>query len=89
MGNPHLLTPPELTLGEFHAETDEDEVKEVFSKYEREPGCGFVEIKVLPDLMTSLGANFDDVETKDALAALDDRSLGLVTLEVFLAYWIS
>ena len=82
-----MLTPPELGLGEFHAETDEDEVKEVFSKYEREPGCGFVEIRHVPDLMASLGADFNDVETKDALAALDDRKVGLVTFETFLSWW--
>ncbi|GMH67041.1 hypothetical protein TL16_g04575 [Triparma laevis f. inornata] len=89
LDDPHLLTPPELGLGEFHAESDLDEVNEVFSQYEKEVGCGFVEVAVVAELMQALGADWDGVELKDAIAALDESGCGFITKDNFVNWWLS
>ncbi|GMI14425.1 hypothetical protein TrVE_jg13213 [Triparma verrucosa] len=86
--DPHLLTPPELGLGEFHAESDVDEVNEVFSQFEKEAGCGFVEVAIVGELMKTLGADWDEVELKDAIAALDETSCGFITKDNFVNWWL-
>jgi NADPH-dependent 2,4-dienoyl-CoA reductase/sulfur reductase-like enzyme len=87
LDNPHLLTPPVLTPGEFHAESDVEMIQETFAQYEKEPGCGTVRVELLGELMAALGADFDEEEIKDACAALDDRKLGVVGFNQFLQWW--
>jgi len=85
--DPHLLTPPTLGLGEFHAETDPDEVREAFSAFEDESGSGLMKSEDLESLMKMLGADWDKEELADAVTALDEEGKGVVDLESFVGWW--
>jgi hypothetical protein len=87
LNDPHLLTPPPLGLGEFHAETEEEEVREAFAVYEDEAGSGLMRSEDLEALMKALGADWDKEEMADALGALDEEGKGVVDVESFVAWW--
>jgi len=90
LDDPHLLTPPVLGMGEFHAEDDEEMIQSVWSKFEEDGekgGRGTVRVELMGELMALLGADFDDAEVVDACTALDDRKLGVVRYNHFISWW--
>ncbi|GMI37895.1 hypothetical protein TeGR_g4401 [Tetraparma gracilis] len=87
LSDPHLLTPPPLPMGEFHAETDADQIEACFATFEQEAGCGTIKVELVGDLMRALGADWDEEEIADASRAMDDRKTGFITFQVFSDWW--
>ena len=85
--NPSQLEPPILSLGEFHAELNEQEVRDAFSACEFEFEC--IKVEKLEELMVSLNADFDEEEMADAKAGLDPTQCGVVSNETFRKWWMS
>jgi len=87
LSDPTRLEPPQLSLGEFHAELNEDEVREVFASFSFE--LNVAKTARIGELMTALNADFDEEEVEDAKAGLDQTQCGVVSLQTFLAWWMN
>jgi len=86
--DPYMLTPPELGVGEFLAELDVDEVLLAFRKVHPD-SKGRVKTGQLGEIMTELGADWDEEELGEAEQAMDPTGSGSVNYETFKSWWMN
>uniref|UniRef100_A0A7S2SVG3 monodehydroascorbate reductase (NADH) n=1 Tax=Rhizochromulina marina TaxID=1034831 RepID=A0A7S2SVG3_9STRA len=86
MTDPFCLVPPELGVGEFVAEVDDEAIQEAFRRFDI-TGAGCVKTSDLAALMKELGADWDAEEQAEAQEALDPFEKGSVSYASFVDWW--
>ncbi|CAM9240958.1 unnamed protein product [Choristocarpus tenellus] len=85
IADPHCLSPPELGVGEFHADTDESSIVDAFRKYA--VAGNKVKASDLDQVMKVLGADWDKEEFAEVLRSLDPCGSGMVHFDAFKEWW--
>ena len=75
-------------MGEFLAEVDVEEVLLAFRKVHPD-SKGRVKTNQLGEIMTELGADWDEEELGEAESAMDPTASGSVNFETFKSWWMN
>lgn len=86
--DPYALVPPALSVGDFHAEVEDDAILAHLQAFDSRKS-GTVPTEALGEIMVRLGAMWSPQEAQEVGAFLDPDKKGVVRHSTFCKWWKS